>query len=51
MVNHMEILEQQLHFMEDLFNYMRTNKDDNYADMTQFMIGTTNEYINLLNEI
>ena len=34
----------QLHFMEDLFNYMRTNKDDNYADMTQFMIGTTNEY-------
>ena len=34
----------QLHFMEDLFNYMRTNKDDNYADMTQFMLGTTNEY-------
>ena len=34
----------ELHFMEDLFNYMRTNKDDNYADMTQFMIGTTNEY-------
>ena len=34
----------QLHFMEDIFNYMRTNKDDNYADMTQFMIGTTNEY-------
>ena len=34
----------QLHFMEDLFNYVRTNKDDNYADMTQFMIGTTNEY-------
>ena len=36
--------EAQLHFMEDLFNYMRTNKDDNYADMTQFMLGTTNEY-------
>ena len=34
----------QLHFMEDLFNYMRTNKDDNYADMTQFMLGTTNDY-------
>ena len=34
----------QLHFMEDLFNYMRTNKDDNYADMTQFMLGTSNEY-------
>ena len=34
----------QLHFMEDLFNYMRTNKDDNYANMTQFMLGTTNEY-------
>ena len=30
--------------MEDLFNYVRTNKDDNYADMTQFMIGTTNDY-------
>ena len=31
-------------FMEDLFNYVRTNKDDNYADMTQFMIGTANDY-------
>ena len=47
----------QLHFMEDLFNYMRMNKDNNYADMTQFMIGTTNEYkftkrdINALNKV
>ena len=31
-------------FMEDLFNYVRTNKDDNYADMTQFMLGTANDY-------
>ncbi len=47
----------QLHFMEDLFNYMRMNKDNNYADMTQFMIGTTNEYkftkrdINAINKV
>ncbi len=33
-----------LFFMEDLFNYVRTNKDDNYADMTQFMLGTANDY-------
>ena len=31
-------------FMEDLFNYVRSNKDDNYADMTQFMLGTGNDY-------
>ena len=29
--------------MEDLLSYVRTNYDDNYADMTQFMLGTTNE--------
>jgi imidazolonepropionase-like amidohydrolase len=33
-----------LMYMEDLFSYVRTNHDDNYADMTQFMLGTTNEY-------
>ncbi|RZO25629.1 MAG: hypothetical protein EVA92_04805 [SAR86 cluster bacterium] len=33
-----------LMFMEDLLNYVRTNLDDNYADMTQFMLGTSNEY-------
>ena len=33
-----------LFFMEDLFNYVRTNKDDNYADTTQFMLGTANDY-------
>tara|TARA_B100001939_G_C16938325_1_gene617127 strand:+ start:1633 stop:2892 length:1260 start_codon:yes stop_codon:yes gene_type:complete len=31
-------------FMEDLFNYVRSNYDDNYADMTQFMLGTSNDY-------
>ena len=36
--------EPNLLFMEDLFNYVRTNKDDNYADMTQFMLGTANDY-------
>ena len=33
-----------LMYMEDLFSYVRTNHDDNYADTTQFMVGTTNEY-------
>ena len=32
-----------LHYMEDLLSYVRTTYDDNYADMTQFMLGTTNE--------
>ena len=31
-------------FMEDLFNYVRSNNDDNYADITQFMLGTGNDY-------